>query len=506
MSGGKVVYGLEAETTGGFCPPEAQEAISGIMVSRTIYDTLTMPDSNGDYKPYLAKSVTPNATFDSWTITLRDGIVFHDGTPLDATVVKNNLDAFRGAYPNRKPLLFLFVFENIATVTVADAKTVVVTTKKPWPALPAYLFSSGRLGIAAQAQLDDPSTCSSKLIGTGPFKLKEWVPNDHLTAVKNTSYWQKDADGVQLPYLDEIEYRPIPEATQRLNALLTGQIQAMHTDSPQLITKVRENKDAGKINEIESDKFTEVAYWLLNSSKPPFDNQLAREAVALAFDREKYNTIQNNGVPTLASGPFAPGNVGYLDNSGFPNFDLNAAKAKVQAYEAATGQKLAFTIKTTTDATTVAGAQLYATMLKDAGIDVSIGQVDQSQLINTAIGSDWQMLGWRNHPGGDPDTQYVWWHSGSLVNFGKINDPEIDKLLDDGRTQTDPAKRKAIYEDLNRLFAKKLYNIWNYYSLWTVAYSTNLHGIYGPDLPDGGGKPWPSLATGHPVLGLWLSK
>jgi peptide/nickel transport system substrate-binding protein len=506
VTGGSLVYGLEAETTGGFCPQEAQLAISGIMVARTIYDTLTAPDDKGDYKPYLAKSVTPNATYDSWTIVLRDGVTFHDGTALDATVVKNNLDGYRGTYPNRKPLLFKFVFENIADVSVSDPKTVVIKTKTPWPALPAYLFSSGRLGMAAQAQLDDTSTCSSKLIGTGPFKLKEWVQNDHLTAVKNAAYWQKDADGVQLPYLDQIEFRPIPEATQRLSALETGQIQAMHTDAPQIITKVREDRDAGKINEIESDKFTELGYWLLNSAKPPFDNQLARDAITLAFDREKFNTIQNNGIPTIASGPFAPGNVGNLDDSGFPKFSLAAAQAKVKEYEAATGQKLSFTIKTTTDSNTVAGAQLYQTMLKDAGIEVSLGQVEQSQLIGTAIGSDWQMLSWRNHPGGDPDTQYVWWHSGSLVNFGKIADPELDKLLDDGRKTIDPAQRKAIYENVNKLFAKKLYNVWEAYSMWTVASGTKVHGIFGPDLPDAGGKPWPSLATGHPVVGLWVEK
>ena len=77
--------------------------------------------------------------------------------------------------------------------------TVVVTTKTPWPAFPAYMYGSGRFGIMAQAQLDDPATCDTKLIGTGPFKLKEWQINDHLTAEKNPDYWMKDGDGKQLP-------------------------------------------------------------------------------------------------------------------------------------------------------------------------------------------------------------------------------------------------------------------------------------------------------------------
>ena len=156
--GGEIVYGLEAETTDGWCMPEGQLAISGIMVARAIYDTLTVPDFEGNFQPFLAESVTPSADYSQWTIKLREGITFHDGSPLNAQVVKNNLDAYRGAYPARKPLLFIFVLKPITSVDVVDDLTLTVNTAVPWVAFPAYLFSSGRLGIVAQAQLDDPNT------------------------------------------------------------------------------------------------------------------------------------------------------------------------------------------------------------------------------------------------------------------------------------------------------------------------------------------------------------
>jgi len=152
--GGTVTYGLEAENAGGWCLPEAQLAISGIQVARAIYDTLTAPDEHAVYQPYLAESVTPNDDFTQWTIVLRDGVTFHDGSPLDATVVKNNIDAWRGVYPGRSPLLFTFVYEPISAVDVVDAATVKVTTKTSWPSFPAYLFNDGRSGIIAQAQLE----------------------------------------------------------------------------------------------------------------------------------------------------------------------------------------------------------------------------------------------------------------------------------------------------------------------------------------------------------------
>ena len=116
-----------------------------------------------------------------------------------------------------------------------------------------------------------------------------------------------------------------------------------------------------------------------------------------------------------------------------------------------------------------------------------------------------QVMLWRNHPGGDPDTQYVWWHSGSLVNFGHINDPQIDSLLDEGRSEPDPAKRQAIYENLNRRFASQVYNIWTWATLWDIGSSTKVHGIFGPKLPDGK-SPTDGLATGHFLGALWKEK
>src|SRR6185436_18603827 len=87
-SGGEVVWGLDAETPEGWCLPASQLAASGIIVANAIYDTLVTINSKGDYVPYLAESVTPNATYDQWTIKLRPGVRFHDGSALDADVVK----------------------------------------------------------------------------------------------------------------------------------------------------------------------------------------------------------------------------------------------------------------------------------------------------------------------------------------------------------------------------------------------------------------------------------
>jgi peptide/nickel transport system substrate-binding protein len=512
--GGSITYGLEADTTGGWCLAEAQLAISGIQVARAIYDTLTAPDADGNIKPLLAESFESNADATEWTFKLRSGVKFHDGTDLTAQVVKDNIDAWRGALPERSPLLFRFVFPDISAVDVVDPLTVKVTTSRSWPALPWFFWSSGRLGIMGNAQLKDPQNCNTNMIGTGPFTKESWVTNQEFVAAKNPNYWRKDADGVQLPYLDEIRFIPSPNGPERLTALQAGDLSVIHTSGALQIVDIREAVEAGDLAAVESDAYAEVGYTMLNWTKAPFNNKAARQAFAYAVDRDAINELRNEGILTNATGPFAPGAVGYLEENDLPSIDIDRAKEFAAQYKEETGEDLTFGISHVSDPETTKTAQLVQSMLKTAGITANLVPVsDQSTLINNALGKSFDAVLWRNHPGADPDTQYVWWHCNNAppepcdnpVNFAGFNDADINRLLDEGRVELDEAKRKTIYEDLNKEFANELYDLWSQWTIWSIASQTNVHGVLGPDLPDGS-KPFPGLATGHPVEGMWIEQ
>lgn len=504
--GGDVVYGLEADNTNGWCLYAGQLAISGIQVARGLYDTLTVPDENAQYKPYLAKSIEPSADYREWTLGIREGITFHDGSPLDAQVVKNNLDAYRGP----QALLFQFVFDNIADVQVVDPMTVKIVTENPWPSLPAFLFGSGRIGMMAQAQLDSPD-CATNLIGTGPFKQGEWRPGESYQMVRNEDYWQTDSEGTKLPYLDSVTFKPYPNASTRVNALVSGEINAMHASGAEEIDALRVERDSGGIALVESDSYAEVSYGLLNTSKLPFSNKNARLAVAYGLDRDTYNQVRNLDMFTMASGPFGKGEIGYLEDAGFPEYNLNKAKDYAAKYKEETGQDLEFTLLSIPDPGVVASAQFVQEQARDAGVEVGIRNLEQSQLISTAISGDFEALVFRNHPGGDPDLQYVWWKGGMPTNFNRFQDAEIDRLLDEGRAEPDPDKRQDIYADINRRFGSEAYNIWLNWTQWDIASAPDLVGVFGPNLPDqegkpGSDKPFPGLATGHPLQGLYFKK
>ena len=499
VTGGVITYGVEGKTTQ-FCPPKTQAAISGIMIMQSMYDTLAEPTNDGRAVPYLAKTITPNADSTVWTIGLREGVTFHDGTPVDAAAVAQNINAWT------KGLLLQFVFDNIATVTVTDPLTVTVAMKTPWVAFPWYLWTTGRTGIAAPAQLDSPD-CDTKLIGSGPFKLKSFDPaSGDVAVVKNASYWRKG-----YPLLDGINWKVQGDSIQRMNGLEGGQFDVIHTSGG----KDRKIVDGFGANiTAEPAGRREISQVLINLTRPPFNDPNARLALALSQDRDALASIGAGPGTTKAYQVVDSKVLGHIkDPAGYPKGqDIAKAKKLVAEYKAAHGGKFELNLQSTFDPTTQA---LAAEIKREAGIvGITVNlptPVDQAQIINQALGGAVDAFAWRNYPGADPDGLFVWFHSGSPVNFGKINDPIIDKALEDGRAELDPAKRKVAYETFVSQMSTQITTLWGWYTDWFIGSKSNITGIVGPNLPDATGKPGKDkpavvFAGYHQLLGISKTK
>jgi peptide/nickel transport system substrate-binding protein len=501
VRGGRLVYGLEAESSDGWCLPEARLAISGLMVQWALYDSLTIINEEGEAVPSLAKTIDHSDDYKTWTITLREGVKFHDGSLLDAEIVKDNLDAYRGVYPARSSQLAQFVLKNIDTVTVTGPMTVQVETVVPWIAFATTISAAG---IMARTQLDDTEACATNMVGTGPFELANWRPNRELIAQRNPDYWLMAPDGKPYPYADAIEFRPMTETQQRVNALETGEIDVMLTPAAEAIAgPLTDLRNRGVINLLVSEEHAEVNFVMLNAGKPPFDNPDMRRAVAMGLDRDELNELANAGFPTVADQPFPPGDPGYVDDPGFPEYDPEAAKELVDKYVEG-GGTAALTLTVQADPTLLARGEIIQNQLSKVGIEVKIQTVDQATLVSDAIAGSYQAMTFRRHPGGEPDMQYIWWYSvDNPVNFARVKDPEIDQLLDAGRSEIDPDKRRQLYEEISRQFGSDVWNVWLNYTPWAVAMSQDVHGVLSVELPDGGGKPFTGLATGHPLAGMW---
>jgi peptide/nickel transport system substrate-binding protein len=501
--GGTLTYGLEGKTTD-FCIPSAQLAISGIMVVTAVYDTLMAPTTDPNvYAPYLAKSVSHNADYTQWTIGLRSGIKFQDGEPLNAAAVKQNIDAWT------KGTLLQFVYSNISGTTTPDDMTVVVTMKTPWVAFPAYLWTSGRTGIAAPAQLNDtPSGCSTKMIGTGPFKVTKFnASTGDVTTVKNPDYWRKG-----FPYLDGLNFKIQESGDQRVNGLQGGQFDIIHDDNGVNYDTVK-GFGASFSTLLEPPGRRELGQALLNVTRPPLDDLNIRKAIAEGTDKNALNQIANKGNFTLADQVMDSDVMGHVKDPGFPKYDPADAKKLVNAYKASHGGKApTFALQSTFDEQTKALAQETKRQMALIGINVTLpAPVDQATIINQAIGSQVDSFLWRNYLGQDPDALYVWFYGGSPVNFNHINDPQVNADLDKGRATADATARKGYYEDFNKRLSTQVYNIWTWYENWYIASKSTVKGILGPNLPTasdtvGSQKPVDVLAGYHQLLGLWVQK
>jgi len=321
--------------------------------------------------------------------------------------------------------------------------------------------------------LDNPHGGDSP-IGSGPFTFREWVKNDHVTVVKNTNYWQKG-----LPHLDQIRWIPISDSADRLTALEDGTINAMNTVTPQTINSVRANPD---LYYAEYGNGEEL-HVPLNTLKPPFDNLKARQAVAYATDQATYISKLGAGVYTPANGMFAPGQLGYSEDSGYPQFDLDKAKQLVQDYETETGKPLEFTLLAVSEVQYAQQDQLLKEMWEAAGMKVTLdSQAQADQIIQVILGK-YQAADFRLFGQPDPDSDFYWWSAGTVapvggvsLNMARFSNDATEAGLAKGRQTTDQAARDEAYQAFEKEWNANVPDVWLARTDWMIASDKTVHG------------------------------
>jgi len=492
QSGGAFVMGLEAESDG-FNPTVNRWAISGTEVGLAVYDPLVAYDANSVAQPYLAESLTPNADYTVWTIKVRPNIKFHDGTPLNGASITTMFNAHL-ASPLTKPAL-----GPITSATTTGDLTADITMKTPWVTFPNSLTS--QLGMVPAASMFDaagkPTDAGQRApVGTGPFVFNSWEPDKAFTATKNASYWRTG-----MPYLNSIEFRPIPDSGTRTSALRAGDINMMHTSDFQQVVKLRQSAKDGQLQIVEDNGEGEEDFLIVNTADPALSDVRVRKAMALALDTDAINAAINAGIAEAADSVFKPTSKWYVKTD-YPSFDAAAAKALVAEYTAETGKVPTFTIGTTNNPVNQQQAQLIQQMFNDAGMKTDVKISTQDDFVLGGVTGDYQVNIWRQFGAVDPDADALWWYSanagdgsakgGLTLNIARNKNPKIDAALDQGRMSTDEATRKQAYADLQRQFTADLPYIWINHALWAVAAGNSVRGITNGPLPDG----QPSLPIG----------
>jgi peptide/nickel transport system substrate-binding protein len=349
-----------------------------LQAARAVYDRLMVRDSNDQPVPELLSKASANSNFTSWTLVVREGVSFSDGSPLTSEVVAFNLRA-QQADPSNVDLL-----APISAITTPDAQTVIVSMFTPWSTFPEVLTT--RLGtIAAPVTLlgFDP-----RPIGTGPFV---WFGVDEagITIVlKNSTYWKKG-----LPHLDAVRFLPIPEAADRVTAALEGKVGMVAIDEPRQLQRLETVQNRENVITIHDDRNAErpkvnIAF---ETGRAPFDRIAARRAVALATDRAEILSKAFAGQGSIARGMVSDTSPWFVDHSSSGR-DVVRAKRLVEEYTESTGQPLTFRLLVAPGTTLERVASLWRGQLEEVGIDMSIELVDPQVLSLAAVLGQFQAI------------------------------------------------------------------------------------------------------------------
>jgi peptide/nickel transport system substrate-binding protein len=506
VPGGELVVSGEAEVTNPWTPAAMQCDSYCQERARAFFDPVAAVGDDLKVHGVLAESITPNTDFTQWTIKIRSGIKFTDGTPVDGAAVLRNLNETGSGLLVGKALVDVARNpDKTFKTTTVDPQTFTMFTGKngdpnspiSWPGFDIYLCGQWGL-IASPAWLDAVKADKTKAtspIGSGPFISQSFKPFDSLVVTKNPNYWQKDADGVQLPYLDKVTFKVIQDAQTTEQALQDGNIDIFSTSSAQVIGDFRGQAD--KFPMVEQSDYTETNYLLVDLAKAgPTSDADVRCALSKAIDRKELNDLTEGGILKIANGVFSPGQEGYLDDNGFSTAqDIDGAKKLIDGYKAKTGAtSVDIHYGHTADRIGDQAAELYKGYWSKIGVNTTIDVVPQDQFITLALLGDpsFFIYGWRQHAGVKVDEQNFWWNSASgtkdgglSLNFARINDPQVDADLATARSDADAAKRKAAAEDINRIFAKKCYQIPTNWTLWGTPHKASVQGLSTWVFPDG---------------------
>jgi len=476
--GGSVVFGIDTEE-GGFDPTSARWDEGGYLYGRTVFDPLAIVTATGGWEPYLAQSITPNADFTEFVITLRPNIVFHDGSPLNAAALHLNLTKQKAS------ALTGAVLQDVNAITVSGPLAVTVTLNSPWEPFPYYLSAQAQTGyIAAPSMLNNPNGTSHP-IGTGPFVFQEWVPNSHFTATANPHYWRPG-----LPYLDQITFKPIITPDSRVDALESGVINIMHTDTPASIKEFRGNKKWSYFDNSGSLLGqADVNCVMLNTSKAPFNNKTLRTAMAKATNAAQYSKIVDLGVNAPLTGMYQPGSP-YYTKTAYPKPDPKGAKKLVAQVAKQTGQPVSFTLNATNDPIVERAAQFLQQAWQEAGMKVAIDITTQAALINNALAGSYQAATWRQFGAVVPDLNYVWWSANTVgpplpLNMARNADPRIQAALVAGRQASTKAAQIKAYSEINQYLAEDIPYIYTDRATWAVVANPKVQNFVNPTSPKG---------------------
>lgn len=398
----------------------------------------------------------------TWRFKVKEGVKFHDGTELTAEDVKASLEYARTFTASDKYTKFW------NTVEVIDNYTVEIKTHTPYALILNDLATNGNT-ILPKKLIDEGNDFGLNPIGTGPYKYVEWVLGDKITFTKNEDYF----DQAHQPRISELVWRVIPEGTSRTIALEAGEVDMIIDVDTNDIARMDENEAI----DVLSVPGTRMAFFGLNNEVAPFDNIDFRRAIMAAIDREAVMMVAVNGQGSVTTSP-NPQTFQGANETGAIGYDVEKAKE----YLAASGidpASVTFSCMTYTDETRRT-AEVIQGMLQEIGIHMEIESLDFAAWLERLLAGDFE-----TSVGGYTASDLLtymkgMWHSISIgaSNLVRLNDPEIDAMIEQAEQTLDAAARTELLSQICTKINEKALMVSLYTTTYVRAYNADLQGMH----------------------------
>ncbi len=443
--------------------PHKGKETPAVEVTCNIFDTLMLVGEDGSPIGSLAES-WQQVDDVTWKFKIREGVKFHDGSDMTAEDVKFSLDRAIAS-----PAV-AYIVDFIKEVVVDDPYNITIVTKAPYAPILANLavpFS----GIVPKALVEkDPENFFLNPIGTGAYKFVEWKQGDYVKLEANPDYFRG------APKTKFLQMKVVPEAAQRTIALETGEADIAYDIPSNDVKRVEEDSNLTLMTAPPNS----VWYVSMNMKKAPFDNEKVRQAIRYAINSEDILMAVRYGMGEVANSLIPPSAFGHSEKSMAYPYDLEKAKALMAEAGYADGFKCNLWVNENQER--VEACQIIQSQLKQIGIDVEISVMEFGTYIEqTSAGEhDLAYFGWTCSTSDADYNYYSLCHStqqGAPGNRAFINDPEVDKLVEEGRSTADPAKRQEAYDKLEELLGPMSPNATLFYTVLNVGMNKNVQGF-----------------------------
>ncbi|MBN9623618.1 MAG: ABC transporter substrate-binding protein [Actinobacteria bacterium] len=461
QAGGTVSVSLGEEIIG--LNPLTNISFEDVNVMSQMFETLTKEDYEGEVVPWLLESIKPSKNYTVWTMALKEGVEFSNGKPMTSADVQWSLEKSMESETHAATV------EGWEKVEATAPTTVVLTTSRPTPEMPnilsQWIFSvmpKNWEGKSEKQFFEHP-------VGTGPFEFVSWKKGESITLKKNPHYWVPNR-----PYLEEVVYHTVQSPESRTAQLRGGQLDVAYAPPFPEIESLEQSPELA----VEAPFMGTSWFIILNTQSELFKNRKVREAFNYALDREAMIelALHGNGEPMNSQLlPWVPA----YDKS-LPAPEYNAEKAKELLAEAVTeGVKPTFTLLSLAESPFwTQGAQIAQSNLEEAGFSVTIKKSDLSSLLGQLEGGEFDASTIYNVEQSQSPNEFFSLYNGTGGVFAGVNTEETEKMMAEAQSETNEAKRNAIWGEMQQKVNEELALIMTAYSPYVWVRQADLVGSF----------------------------